>query len=92
MSPSISIITVVFNNSSSIADCIRSIADQSHPGINHIIIDGGSTDGTMEIIKEWQQANKLTSQQANKLQATSMQADKRQAGKRTLQKTGGQAS
>jgi len=47
----VSIITAVFNGSETIEDCIKSIHTQTHPDIEHIIIDGGSTDGTIEIIK-----------------------------------------
>ena len=47
-----SIITVSFNSAETIADTIRSVADQSYEHVEHIIIDGGSTDGTIEIIKQ----------------------------------------
>ena len=47
----ISIITVVFNNETYIQDCIDSIKSQDFNNIEYIIIDGGSTDGTIEIIK-----------------------------------------
>ena len=46
----ISIITVCFNSAATIKDTLRSIAAQTHPDIEHIVIDGGSTDGTMEIV------------------------------------------
>ena len=45
-----SIITAVFNNRSYISSCLQSIVYQSHPDIENIIIDGGSTDGTLDII------------------------------------------
>ncbi len=41
----VSIITAVFNNVRHIGSCIESIHSQTWPGIEHIIIDGGSTDG-----------------------------------------------
>ena len=47
-----SIITVSFNSAGTIADTIRSVVDQSYENVEHIIIDGGSTDGTIEIIKQ----------------------------------------
>ena len=47
----ISVITVVRNNADTIADTLRSIAVQTHPDIEHIVIDGASTDGTLEIVK-----------------------------------------
>jgi glycosyltransferase involved in cell wall biosynthesis len=50
----ISIITAVYNNKSLIAECIESVLSQSYKNIEHIIIDGGSTDGTKEIILKYQ--------------------------------------
>jgi glycosyltransferase len=47
----ISIITAVFNRSSIILDAITSIKMQSYSNIEHIVVDGASTDGTVEIIK-----------------------------------------
>ena len=46
----VSIITIVYNNRSCIADCIQSVQQQAYPDIEHIVIDGGSTDGTQEAI------------------------------------------
>ena len=48
----ISVITVSYNNSATIEDTILSIESQSYPAIEHIIIDGASTDGTMALIKK----------------------------------------
>lgn len=47
----ISIITVVYNNCATILDAINSVKSQSFSQIEHIIVDGSSTDGTLEIIK-----------------------------------------
>jgi glycosyltransferase len=48
----ISIITVTFNSAATIADTLDSVAAQRHPDIEHIVIDGGSTDGTQTILAE----------------------------------------
>lgn len=48
----ISIITVCLNSASTISDCIKSITSQSYENIELLIIDGGSTDGTIEIIEK----------------------------------------
>jgi glycosyltransferase len=48
---SISIVTVCFNSAATIAATLRSVADQSHPDREHIIVDGGSTDATMQIVR-----------------------------------------
>lgn len=52
----ISIITPVYNSERFIESCIKVVIDQACPDIEHIIIDGGSIDKTVEIIKQY--ANK----------------------------------
>lgn len=47
----VTIITVTYNSSAYIADCISSVNNQTYKNIEHIIIDGASVDNTMEIIK-----------------------------------------
>jgi|TARA_R100000049_G_C1955972_1_gene110873 glycosyltransferase involved in cell wall biosynthesis len=47
----ISIITVSFNAADTISDTIRSVQAQSYNNIEHIIIDGNSTDGTQDTVK-----------------------------------------
>jgi glycosyltransferase involved in cell wall biosynthesis len=47
----VSIITVVFNAEHTIADAIASVAKQSHSDIEHIVINGASTDGTLAVIQ-----------------------------------------
>jgi glycosyltransferase involved in cell wall biosynthesis len=46
----ISIITVCYNSADTIADTLQSVREQTHPNIEHIIIDGGSIDKTLEIL------------------------------------------
>lgn len=49
----ISIITIVYNNAQCIESCIKSVLGQTYSNIEHIIIDGGSTDGTQEVINPY---------------------------------------
>ncbi|MBT5492608.1 glycosyltransferase, partial [bacterium] len=49
----ISIITVVWNNKATIKDAIDSVLSQTHKDIEYIIIDGASSDGTIEIVKSY---------------------------------------
>ncbi len=52
--PLVSIITTVFNGKETIEDTIKSVLSQSYQNIEYIITDGGSTDGTLELIKKYQ--------------------------------------
>ncbi len=62
----ITIITVCFNAAETIERTIRSVCSQSYPEIEYIIIDGASTDKTLEIIKEYPtRVNKLVSEKDN---------------------------
>lgn len=47
----VSIITAVLNGKPTLRDCIKSVADQEYSDIQHIVIDGGSTDGTIDVIR-----------------------------------------
>ena len=49
----VSIITIVYNNVSCIESCIQSVRNQTYSNIEHIIIDGGSTDGTQKVIEPY---------------------------------------
>jgi glycosyltransferase len=47
----VSIITAVLNSKAHMRDCVASVFAQSYPDIEHIIVDGGSTDGTLDVIR-----------------------------------------
>ena len=49
----VSIITVCFNIEDTIEDTIKSVLKQDYKDIEHIIVDGGSIDGTLDIINKY---------------------------------------
>lgn len=49
----VSIITVAFNSAATIRDTIESVLAQDYPEIEYIVVDGGSTDGTQDTVKEY---------------------------------------
>tara|TARA_S200000501_G_scaffold352366_1_gene371137 strand:- start:371 stop:1114 length:744 start_codon:yes stop_codon:yes gene_type:complete len=58
----ISIVTAAFNSSKTIRTTLESVANQSWPNIEHIIIDGGSSDNTLSIVSEFQHVSKVISE------------------------------
>lgn len=53
----ISIVTINFNNAEGLRRTLASVGEQTYRDIEHVIIDGGSTDGSVDIIKEYVSAN-----------------------------------
>ncbi|MEI6946695.1 glycosyltransferase family 2 protein [Paraflavisolibacter sp. H34] len=51
----LSIITINYNNAADLRETIKSVLEQTWTGFEYIIIDGGSTDGSVEIIKQHQE-------------------------------------
>lgn len=60
-----SIITVCYNSAKTIEDTIKSVANQKNVSVEHILIDGASTDGTIEIIKQHASVTKFVSEPDN---------------------------
>lgn len=53
----LSIVTINYNNAEGLRRTLASVSEQTYRDIEHIIIDGGSTDGSVDIIKEYAYAN-----------------------------------
>jgi glycosyltransferase involved in cell wall biosynthesis len=52
--PPIALVTPVFNSAHYVEHTIRSVLDQGYPNLKYFIIDGGSTDGTLDIIRKYE--------------------------------------
>jgi glycosyltransferase involved in cell wall biosynthesis len=52
----VSIITVSYNAASTIESTLQSVARQTYPDVEHVVVDGGSSDGTQEVISAYRGA------------------------------------
>ena len=63
--PKITIVTITFNlikagRERTFRECVESVHNQTYKNIEHIVIDGASTDGTLDLIKEYADKNYIT--------------------------------
>ncbi len=58
----ISIITVAYNSEKTIRDTLSSVSRQTYPHIEHIVVDGGSKDNTLAIVREFPHIHKVISE------------------------------
>jgi glycosyltransferase involved in cell wall biosynthesis len=58
--PLVSIVTPSLNQGEFLEECIKSVKNQTYKNIEHIIIDGGSNDNTIDILKEYESAYNMT--------------------------------
>lgn len=50
----VSVITATWNSGATLCDTLESVLNQTYPDIEHVIVDGGSTDNTMELVREYE--------------------------------------
>jgi glycosyltransferase involved in cell wall biosynthesis len=50
-SPRLTVVTVCYNAATTIADTLDSVRMQTYPQVEHIVLDGGSTDGTQDVVR-----------------------------------------
>ena len=62
----ISVITVSFNSEATIADSIRSVACQTEPDVEHIVIDGKSSDNTIHVVEAYRHEGLLLKSESDK--------------------------
>ena len=55
--PRISVVTPTFNSSHTLRETIESVVQQNYPNYEHLVMDGGSTDGTLDILREYPHLN-----------------------------------
>ena len=51
--PLVTVITAVFNGRGHLASCLESVISQDYPNIEHLVLDGGSTDGTLDVLRHY---------------------------------------
>ena len=51
--PLVTVVTAIYNGQPHVAGCLESVFRQDYPNIEHIVLDGGSSDGTVDVLREY---------------------------------------
>jgi glycosyltransferase involved in cell wall biosynthesis len=51
--PLVTVVTAIFNGKQYVVECLESVLAQDYPNIEHVILDGGSTDGTLDVLRAY---------------------------------------
>ena len=57
--PLVTIVTATYNSEKTIRDTLSSVASQDYPRIEHVIVDGLSTDNTLAIVREFPHVSRI---------------------------------
>ena len=52
--PLVTVVTAVYNGQPSVVGCLESVLRQDYPNIEHIVLDGGSSDGTVDVLRQYE--------------------------------------
>jgi glycosyltransferase involved in cell wall biosynthesis len=67
--PSLTVVTPCLNAAATIGEALESVRAQKYPGLEHLVMDGGSTDGTLEIVRSFGHVQLVSEPDAGRVEA-----------------------